>query len=74
MFTCLTLSTTDKIRKILERHNIKALFKPKKKIKELIFHAKDKIAHSNPGVYKILCICGAVYICQTKRKILTRIK
>ena len=66
--------TTDKIGRILERHNIKSVFKPQKKIMDLICHAKDKIPLSNPGVYKIPCSCGAVYVGQTKRKISTRIK
>lgn len=67
--------TTDRISKILQKHKIRTIFKPPKKIGQLLPNPKDPRAPlSNPGVYKIPCSCGKVYIGETGRKISTRIK
>lgn len=66
--------TTDKIGRILKAHNIKPVFKPGRKVRELLRPLKDKLPLSTPGVYKIPCSCGAVYVGETKRTVSTRMK
>lgn len=66
---------TDRIGRILGKHNIKTIFKPSKKIKDHLNSPKDRRdTLSTPGVYRIPCSCGSVYIGTTKRSINTRIK
>ncbi|XP_024882522.1 uncharacterized protein LOC112461499 [Temnothorax curvispinosus] len=67
--------TTERISRILRRHNIKVISKPQRKIFQLLPNPKDQRPRlETPGVYKIPCSCGKVYIGETGRKISTRIK
>ncbi|XP_025997189.1 uncharacterized protein LOC113005620 [Solenopsis invicta] len=67
--------TTEHISRILSKHNIRVIFKPQKKIAQLLPNPKDQRSSlETPGVYKIPCVCGKVYIGETGRKISTRIK
>src|SRR5436190_15829359 len=67
--------TTERISRILSKHKIKVIFKPQRKIAQLLPNPKDQRPHlETPGVYKIPCVCGKVYIGETGRKISTRIK
>jgi hypothetical protein len=67
--------TTERISRILGKHNIKVIFKPQNKIAQLLPNPKDSRPHlETPGVYRIPCSCGKVYIGETGRKISTRIK
>ena len=67
--------TTERIGRILSKHNIRVIFKPQKKIAQLLPNPKDqRPSLETPGVYKIPCVCGKVYIGETGRKISTRIK
>ncbi|XP_039309096.1 uncharacterized protein LOC120358569 [Solenopsis invicta] len=67
--------TTKRIGRILSKHNIRVIFKLQKKIAQLLPNPKDqRPSLETPGVYKILCVCGKVYIVETGRKIDTRIK
>ncbi|XP_039310756.1 uncharacterized protein LOC120358936 [Solenopsis invicta] len=54
---------------------LQVIFKPQKKIAQLLPNPKDqRLSLETPGVYKIPCVCGKVYIGETGRKISTRIK
>ena len=67
--------TTERISRILSKHNIKVISKPQRKIAQLLPNPKDQRSHlETPGVYKIPCSCGKAYIGETGRKISTRIK
>ena len=73
MFLPYIKNTTDRIGKLLEKYNIKPI-KPTKKIQECLRSAKDTSDPlATPGVYRIPCSCGSVYIGTTKRSIKTRI-
>ncbi|ERL95717.1 hypothetical protein D910_00155 [Dendroctonus ponderosae] len=50
---------TDTIGKILEKHQVKTIFKPTRTIQQTLRSAKDKRDPlSAPGVYKVPCSCG----------------
>ena len=67
-------NVTDRIGKLLERHDVKPIYKPTKTIGQSLRSAKDlRNPLTNPGVYRIPCSCGAVYIGTTKRSINTRL-
>ena len=66
--------TTDRIGRILNKHNIRTIFKPPKKIGQILRNRKDQRSLSSAGVYKIPCTCGQVYIGETGRMINLRIK
>ena len=62
--------TTDWIGRILNKHNIRTIFKPPKKIGQILRSPKDQRSPlSSAGVYKIPCFCGQVYIEETGRMI-----
>ncbi|XP_018311528.1 uncharacterized protein [Mycetomoellerius zeteki] len=67
--------TTDRIGRILNKHNIRTIFKPPKKIGQILKNPKDQRPPlSSAGVYKIPCSCGQVYIGETGRMVNLRIK
>jgi len=66
--------TTDKIERILRKHELKTVFKPMNKLQTLLRPVKDIIPLATPGVYEIPCSCGAVYVGETKRLISTRLQ
>jgi len=66
---------TDRIERLLRRHNVKTVFKPTHQVSDLLRSVKDaRDPLSTAGVYKIPCSCGSAYIGTTKRSISTRIK
>ncbi|XP_072845561.2 calmodulin-lysine N-methyltransferase isoform X3 [Pogona vitticeps] len=66
---------TDRMGKLLEKHNLQTVFKPTTKIQQMLRSAKDRRDPlTTAGVYRIPCSCGQVYIGTTKRSIHTRIK
>ncbi|KAK9874835.1 hypothetical protein WA026_005651 [Henosepilachna vigintioctopunctata] len=66
---------TDRIGRLLQRHEVRAIFKPTHQVRNLLRSAKDpRDKLSSAGVYKIPCSCGSVYIGTTKRSIKTRLK
>lgn len=66
---------TDKIERLLRKVGIKTIFKPTRKIKDCLRSAKDKRDPlATPGIYRIPCTCGKVYIGTTMRSVNTRIK
>lgn len=66
--------TTDKIGRMLKKHNIKTVFKTTRKLNSFFRSVKDKIPQEDCGVYRIPCDCGEVYIGQTKKALKERIK
>ncbi|XP_076659914.1 uncharacterized protein LOC143363201 [Halictus rubicundus] len=67
--------TTDRISRILKKHNIKTIFTSHTKIGQILTSPKDPQPRlSTPGVYKIPCSCGKVYIGETGRSVSTRVK
>ncbi|XP_074031670.1 uncharacterized protein [Leptinotarsa decemlineata] len=66
---------TDRIGKLLDKHDIETVFKPTRKIQQSLRSAKDKRDPlSVAGVYRKPCTCGKVYIGTTKRSMGTRLK
>ncbi|XP_015120759.1 uncharacterized protein LOC107043690 [Diachasma alloeum] len=66
--------TTDRISKVLQKHDIRTIFKPPTKIGQMLPSTKDRRPPlSLPGVYKIPCSSGKVYIGEIGRWISTRI-
>ena len=50
------------------------MFRPPAKISQLLRPVKDDLGLRTPGIYKIPCECGKVYIGQTGRTVQDRIK
>ncbi|KAJ4446753.1 hypothetical protein ANN_13450 [Periplaneta americana] len=67
-------SVSHKISRILQKVNIKTIHKPQSKIRSHLRQVKDSQGLRTPGIYKIPCECGEVYIGQTGRTIEDRIK
>ena len=68
-------SVTDRIGRLLQKENIKTIYKPTRKVQECLRSAKDKRDPlSTSGIYRIPCTCGSVYVGTTKRSVNTRIK
>ena len=66
---------TDRIGKLLKKHQIKTIYKPTHKLQDSLRSAKDsRDPKTCGGVYHIPCSCGDVYIGTTKRSANTRIK
>jgi hypothetical protein len=63
-----------RISRILNKHNIKTVNLPPNKLRNQLVRAKDPAGLKVPGVYRIPCECGDVYIGETCRTIETRIK
>ncbi|XP_065645218.1 uncharacterized protein LOC136075711 [Hydra vulgaris] len=62
-----------KLRKELKPYNVRIIFTTPPTLKNILCNNKSKlIPNSNPGVYKLTCSCGSIYIGETKKKILTR--
>jgi len=67
--------TTDCIGRILNKYNIQTVFKPLKKIGQILRNPKDqRLPLSSAGVYKIPCSYGKVYIGETERMVNIRMK
>jgi len=61
--------------RILNKHNIRTIFKSPKKIGKILRNPKDQRPPLiSAGIYKIPCSCGQVYIGKTRRIINLRIK
>ena len=72
---CLTPKTTyGRLSRMLAKHNIKSLSLPPRKIYIYLSPVKDALGIRTPGVYRIPCECGQVYIGQGCRSIPIRIK
>lgn len=65
--------TTDKIKRVLNKHNIRTAFCTDKKIGQILGNPKTKIPLENQGVYEVPCRdCEKKYIGQTNRRINVR--
>jgi len=59
---------------MLSKHNIKSVVLPPRKISSYLPPYKEPIGLRTPGIYRIPCECGSVYIGQSGRTIQQRIK
>jgi hypothetical protein len=59
---------------VLVRHNIKSVGLPYMKLSCHFRPVKEHLGLRTPGVYRIPCECGRVYIWQTGRSVDIRIK
>jgi hypothetical protein len=59
---------------MLAKYNIKSVAIPHRKIGNYLPQVKDAIGLKTPGIYKIPCECGKVYIGQSGRSFHIRIK
>ena len=67
--------TTNRINRILNKHNIRTIFKSSKKIGEILRNPKNqRLPLNSARVYKIPCSCGQVYIGEIGRMINLEIK
>jgi hypothetical protein len=55
--------------RVLARYNVTSVGLPHMKLSGLLLPIKDHLGLRTPGVYKILCECGRVYIGQTGRSV-----
>jgi hypothetical protein len=60
--------------RVLARHNIKSVGLLNMKLSSLLRPVKDHLGLRTPGVYRISCECGRVYIGQTGRFVDIRLK
>jgi hypothetical protein len=58
-----------RISRVLARHNIISVGLPHMKLSRLLRPLKDHLGLRTPGVYRIPCECGRVYIGQTGRSV-----
>ena len=62
-----------KLRKEFKKFVIKSIFSSGRNLKNLICRNKSKLLpNSFPGVYQLDCTCNALYIGETKKKVITR--
>jgi hypothetical protein len=65
---------TNKISRLLAKYNIKTVHIPRKKNIHMLRPVKDDLGLKVPGMYRIPCECGKVYVGQTGRSIEARCK
>ena len=64
-----------KLRSVYRRHGIKVVFHRGPSLTDILSKHKSKLpTNSNSGVYKLECGCSNIYIGETKKRILTRVK
>ena len=62
-----------KLREEFKKFGIKTIFASERNLKNLICRNKSKLLPSSfPGVYQLDCTCNALYIGETKKKVITR--
>jgi len=69
-----TQTTFGRLSRMLSRHNIKSVALPPRKISSYLPPYKEPVGLRTPGIYRIPCECGSVYIGQSGRTIQQRIK
>jgi hypothetical protein len=67
-------TTSNKISRLLGKHNITTIHIPMKKTTSNLRLLKDNFGRKTPGVYCIPCECRKVYVGQTRRSIEIRCK
>jgi hypothetical protein len=65
---------TNKISRLLAKHNIQTIHIPTRKSIHMLGSVKDKLALKVPGIYRIPYECSKVYVGQTGRTIETQCK
>jgi hypothetical protein len=66
--------STDRISRLLRRHNIKTVFKADRKISSMLRGVKDAVPNESHGIYEVPCgACERTYVGRTNRKISARI-
>jgi hypothetical protein len=63
-----------RISRVLAPHNIKSVGLPHIKLSSILRPVKDHLGLRTPGVYRIPCECGRVYIGQTGRSVDIKLK
>ena len=62
-----------KLRREFKKFDIETIFTSGRNLKNLICRNKSKLLpNSFPGVYQLDCTCNALYIGETKKKVITR--
>jgi len=69
-----TQKTYGRLSRRLAKHNIKSVALPPRKIFSYLPPVKDALGLRTPGIYRIPCECGRVYIGQSGRSIQIVIK
>ena len=65
--------TSERIGRVLKKHNILTVFKLLKNLGQVVRSVKDEVdPKDREGVYRINCECEKVYIGQTRRSIKER--
>jgi hypothetical protein len=65
--------TSERIGRVLKKHNIRTVFKPHKKLREVVRSVKNEVdPKDREGVYRINCKCQKIYIGQTRKSIKER--
>jgi len=64
------MSKEHRIDRILNKHNIQTIFKPLKKIEQILRDPKNRRPPlSSAGEYKMSCSCGQIYIGETEKMV-----
>lgn len=64
-----------RIRAMMRKRGIKTVFSSGRNLRDILCNHKSPLPkNSDPGVYKIKCGCGIIYVGETKKKIITRAK
>ena len=63
-----------RLRKAMRRRGVRTIFTSGRNLSSLLCNHKSALPpNSFPGVYRLICGCGHVYIGETKKRILSRI-
>jgi hypothetical protein len=69
-----TTTTHNRLSRMLAKLNINSVALPPRKISSYLPPVKDELGLKTPGIYRITCECGKVYIGQTGRSVQLRVK
>ncbi|XP_012559209.2 uncharacterized protein LOC105845706 [Hydra vulgaris] len=62
-----------KLRKEFRKQNIKVIFTSTPNLKNIFCNNKTKLPlNTDPVVYQLKCLCGSIYIGETKKKVISR--
>ena len=67
---------SERIRKVCRDFNIRTMFKSGPTLRSILTKVKDPLLTTKQSnvVYEVPCICGEVYIGETKRRLETHLK
>jgi hypothetical protein len=69
-----TTTTYNRLNRMLAKLNINSVALPPRKISSYLPPVKDELGLKTPGIYRIPCECGKVYIGQSGRTVQLRVK